>query len=352
MYEEFREEVVNLDNKKDSDQINAFLIANDLLYEPCDYTVRIMDHTGALAGTGSVDGAIIKGVAVGSEFRETVVFAKIVTHLLEYLAGRNIHHVFVFTKPASVQSFKNLGFTEIERAEPLFAVLEYGVKGIKTYQDYLKKNKIHNSGDKVGGIVVNCNPFTLGHRYVIETAAGKCDALYVFVVQEERSTFPFKLRYELIEKGTADLKNVRILKGGDYIISSSTFPSYFLKNESESDIARYQAELDVRIFARHIAPVLHIQTRFVGTEDYCATTAAYNEAMKHVLPEFHIGLEVITRKRLKNDLIISASHVRNALKQDDWDLIKSLVPKTTYDFLKSPYAVPIIKALKAGEGRH
>jgi [citrate (pro-3S)-lyase] ligase len=356
MYDNFNEEVVTLENKYEYAALEKFLLKSNLTFEKCTHAVRITNHKGDIVGTGSVDlnNQIIKGVAVDPYYRETVVFSKIITHLLEYLSSKDIHHCFVFTKPSSVQSFKNLQFREIERAEPLIAVLEYGVGGIQDYKNYLQENKqkLEKTKSEAGSVVVNCNPFTLGHRYLIETAAKKCDELYVFVVEEDLSIFPFDVRFDLIEKGTEDLKNVKVLKGGKYIISSSTFPSYFLKNETETDIAKAQAELDVRIFANQLAPVLNIKKRFVGTEDYCVTTANYNEAMKKVLPGAGIDLEVIERMRLQDDLIISASHVRKAIKEDNLKLVKKLVPESTYKFLQGDVAREIIEKLKSSDSRH
>jgi [citrate (pro-3S)-lyase] ligase len=354
MYDNFTVEEVSLNFDFETSKIQTFLEVNHLIYEqPVDYTIRVIDHSSKIVGTGSVLNNIIKCVAVDPDYRESVVFSKIISHLLEYLAAKTIQHCFVFTKPASVQSFVNLGFTEIERAEPLFALLEYGTHSIQDYKTYLQLNQ-HSSDKpkKVGALVMNCNPFTLGHRYVIEEATKYCDVVYVFVVEEDRSSFPFDVRFDLIQRGVSDLKNVIVLKGGDYIISSSTFPTYFLKNENPGEIERLQTELDVRIFARHIAPTLGITHRFVGTEDYCKTTSFYNHAMENVLPEFGIQLHVINRNKTDDDLIVSASHVRTAIKDDNWELIQQLVPKTTYDFLKSDAAKSLISSIKQSQSRH
>ena len=63
---------------------------------------------------------------------------------------------------------------------------------------------------------MNCNPFTLGHRYLIEQASEKVDHLYVFVVEEDKSFFPFSDRIGLVKKGTADLKNITVKPSGKY----------------------------------------------------------------------------------------------------------------------------------------
>ncbi|MBT3581005.1 [citrate (pro-3S)-lyase] ligase [bacterium] len=350
----FYEETVNLDNPSEYQEIASFLKEQNLSFEPVSYTVRILNEKKVLLGTGSVQGSVIKCLAVHQDYREGQVFAKIVSHLLEYLTLQKIYHCFVFTAPANAESFENLGFKEIEQSQNMITLLERGTPNLQDYKNYLQQNKISLPAkkNKIGVCIVNCNPFTLGHRYLIETAAQKSDYLYVLVVEEDLSVFPFPIRYELIQKGTADLPNVKVLKGDKYVVSTATFPAYFLKNENIGKIQKAQAELDVRIFAHHIASILNINKRFVGTEDYCQTTAAYNQAMQAVLPQYDIDLQIIPRKKTQNDLIISASHVRNALKEENWKLIAKLVPISTLNFLQSPAAKSIINKLKNSHNRH
>ncbi len=76
---------------------------------------------------------------------------------------------------------------------------------------------------------MNCNPFTLGHRYLIETCAEKCDMLIVFVVQEDKSYFLFEDRLSLVQEGCSDLENVCVTGSGEFILSSLTFSEYFCR---------------------------------------------------------------------------------------------------------------------------
>lgn len=178
-----------------------------------------------------------------------------------------------------------------------------------------------------GAIVANCNPFTNGHKYLMETAAALVDTLHVFVVSEDASDFPFSLRYEMVKRGTAHIKNLILHQSGDYMISHSTFPTYFIKDMAKAKDVN--VELDLTLFGKRIAPALDIKKRFVGTEPYCEVTGAYNEAMKRILPRF--GIEVIEIERKGG---ISASKVREAMKNGDINLIKRLVPGSTYDIIK------------------
>ena len=76
---------------------------------------------------------------------------------------------------------------------------------------------------------MNCNPFTKGHLYLIEKASAESDHLFILIVEEDKSVFPFEKRMELVKRGTEHLDNIDVIPGGSYTISSATFPSYFAK---------------------------------------------------------------------------------------------------------------------------
>ena len=183
----------------------------------------------------------------------------------------------------------------------------------------------------VGSVVMNCNPFTLGHYHLINIASQIVDFLYVFVVEEDRSEFLFKDRIELVKKGTSDLKNVKILPSGEFIISTTTFPEYFDKEERQSfglDLSK-----DINIFGKYIAPTFNINIRFVGEEHTDDVTRQYNETMKNLLPKYGVELLEIPRKR-HNGKYISASIVRRLYHEGKFDGLKEYVPRVTYDFLR------------------
>lgn len=185
-------------------------------------------------------------------------------------------------------------------------------------------------GITIGSIVMNCNPFTLGHRYLIEQAAANCDHLIIFVVQEDKSMFPFNDRLKLIMDGTSDLKNITVVPSSEFIISSLTFSDYFNKSEIQDRLI--DASLDVTLFAREIAPCLNISVRFAGEEPYDKVTKQYNDTMRAALPEYGIEFVEIPRKEY-DGIPISASHVRELLKERNFDEIVKIVPKTTLDYL-------------------
>lgn len=184
--------------------------------------------------------------------------------------------------------------------------------------------------DKVGSIVMNCNPFTYGHRYLIEQALKVVDFLIIFVVEENKSVFSFAERFAMVCEGTVDLENVKVVPSGPFILSQTTFPEYFIK-EPDEDIVE-NVENDITIFAEKIAPYLNIHYRFVGEEPDDVVTKEYNLAMKRILPEKGINVIEIPRKEQDNRCI-SASWVRKCLEENDLEEVKRLVPKSTRKIL-------------------
>jgi len=355
---DFRYEFLDKENPFDIKLVSGFLSDQGYDYKPdeVDLTMILYNLNDEIIGTGSFKNQTLKFVVVAPKFRETTAFPLIVSYLSDKVLENN-KHCFVYTKPETSILFQGLGFKEITKAEPLFAVLEFGYETIDDYQDYLRKNKVKTKTDKVAAIVVNCNPFTMGHLYLIEKAASENEVVYLFVVEENLSCFPNEIRNRIIKQGIAHLDNVVMLTTGPYIVSGAIFPNYFLKLESWDDISQKQAEMDVRIFAKFIVPVLGITKRYVGTENYCVITRAYNKAMKQILPQ--VGCEVleITRKALGVDEnnqpnYISASKVRQAIKEDRINEILDFLPEVTKQFLLSTEAKEIIEQIGCANTRH
>jgi [citrate (pro-3S)-lyase] ligase len=184
----------------------------------------------------------------------------------------------------------------------------------------------------IGSIVMNCNPFTCGHEYLVAKALENCDYLYIFLVEEDKSAFPFVHRKAMALSALVGRERVAIVPSGRFILSGATLPEYFIK---DGDIV-LDASNDLTIFATKIAPALGIQKRFVGNEPFCPITRQYNEAMKAILPRH--GIELMEIPRLERDgRAISASEVRGCLKSGDLARIAQIVPPTTYDYLMKHY---------------
>lgn len=203
---------------------------------------------------------------------------------------------------------------------------------MRTYLEEVKKElpAIDFVNQKVGAIVMNCNPFTKGHEYLIETARKEVDTLLIFVLEEDKSYFSFKDRIAMVKLGTENMENVYVLPSGKFMISALTFPEYFLK-EQQQEVVINPAK-DVELFGKFIAPEFNISVRFVGTEPVDNVTNQYNQALKKIMPEY--GIELIEIKRLKNDAgYVSATQVRKNLEENNRDEIEKLVPQTTYEYL-------------------
>jgi hypothetical protein len=199
-------------------------------------------------------------------------------------------------------------------------------------QEYLHTlSKLKISKNNVGSIVMNCNPFTFGHLHLIEYASAQVEDLIIYILEEDRSYFKFEDRMELVKSGVQHLKNVHVLRSGNFIISSSTFPEYFDK-EAKND-AKIDASGDLDVFGSYIAPALNITKRFVGEEPIDMVTAQYNVQMKQILPYYGIAVEEIKRKEYASESVISASVVRKCIENQELEQLKNLVPKTTFEYI-------------------
>lgn len=200
---------------------------------------------------------------------------------------------------------------------------------IEYYKEYVEKYDVHKEPDKqIGAIVMNCNPFTYGHQYLLEYACNQVEILYVFVVEEDQSYFKFEDRLEMVRRGTKNLGKVRVLPSGKYIISKDTFAQYFTKDQVISEVD--DMDYDVHIFGEIVADRLDITCRFVGEEPYDRVTREYNETMKRILPEYGIELIEIPRKKEDGD-VISASKVRKYLEQGNLEAMSKMVPQSTME---------------------
>lgn len=186
-----------------------------------------------------------------------------------------------------------------------------------------------------GAIVMNCNPFTKGHRYLIETASKQVDRLYIFVVEEDKSFFLFKDRFEMVVKGTEDIENVVVVPSGKFIISSYTFPEYFMKDYVKEK--NFDVSMDVETFCRYIAPPLNIKIRFAGEEPFDPVTKNYNENMARILPEHGMKFVEIPRYAIDRKRVINATRVRELLENREFDELKEYVPYSTFEILMKNY---------------
>ena len=334
-------------DKRSLAQIDALLTQEGITRDGnLDYICAMRDEENRVIATGSCFGPTLRCFAVSAGHQGEGLLNEIITHLMEVQLARGNSHLFLYTKTASAKFFESLGFYEIARVEGKLVFMENRRTGFGTYLKNLEGTK---TPGRSAALVMNANPFTLGHQYLVETAAKGCDTLHVFVLSEDASLVPFAVRKELVQAGTAHIPNVVLHDSGPYIISNATFPSYFLKDETA--VIEGHAKLDLAIFTK-IAQSLNVTARYVGEEPTSQVTGLYNEIMARELPKAGIACHIIPRLRSQNTPI-SASTVRLALQQGDWPTLKTLVPPTTYAYFTSPQAAPVVEKIqKAGNVVH
>lgn len=342
-------------------RIEGFLQANGLRYDDVDYYAALVDESSdEIVAGGGLKGGVIKCVAVADGHKGEAVANQIVSHLIAKANAAGNQCVKLFTKPQNRPLFESLSFRFLAEA-PEAILMETGVGGIAKYSEELRakseecncyllagRNSVEVDSAKlsvdtvkwsVGVIVMNCNPFTLGHRYLIERSSELVERLYVVVVREDCSMFSYSERKAMVSQGVKDLGNVVVVDGSDYAVSATTFPTYFLKRIS--DATDTQILLDLDIYLRHIAPALGANVRFVGSEPTDPLTRRYNELMRQQLGDDHI-CEIPRMEKYGS--VVSASRVRRAIEANSlWQAIK-LVPSSTIPYIIAHLATRALQA--------
>lgn len=366
-------------------RIEAFLKRNGLRIDDMNYYAAVLDDDGEMIAGGGLKDDVIKCVAVDDAHKGEAIANTLVSHLISHANQEGYCCIKLFTKPKNRQLFESLSFRLLAEA-PEAILMETGIGGISNtvkalekikeesekYKEYNKECKedskdckenseeckedckeckeeektnlntstsqhLNTTTSPRGVVVMNCNPFTLGHRYLIEQAAKQVKRLYVMVVREDCSLFAYTERKAMVEQGVADIKNVTVIDGSDYAISRATFPTYFLKRLD--DAADTQMLLDLDLFRRHIAPALGATVRFVGTEPTDQLTRRYNQLMHEALKD----VREIDRLA-KDGNAVSASRVRKAMEEGDMNTIRQLVPPTTLPYIIAHLATQALQA--------
>lgn len=365
-------QTLNPTTPRQRQRIEAFLKRNGLRFDDMHYYAAITDDDGEMIAGGGLKGNVIKCVAVDDAHKGEAIANTLISHLISHANEEGHSNVMLFTKPKNRQLFESLSFRLLAEA-PEAVLMETGIGGINNTVEALKKIKEEGEVCKEnnqecrkeektnlnittpqhlnpsapqplttttplrGVVVMNCNPFTLGHRYLIEQAAKQVERLFVMVVREDCSLFAYAERKAMVEQGVAHLKNVTVIDGSEYAISQATFPTYFLKRLD--DAADTQMLLDLDLFRRHIAPALGATVRFVGTEPTDRLTRRYNQLMHEVLADVRE-----TARLEKEGNAVSASRVRKAMEQGDMSTIRQLVPPTTLPYIIAHLATQALQA--------
>ena len=365
-------------------RIEAFLKRNGLRIDDMNYYAAVLDDDGEMIAGGGLKDDVIKCVAVDDAHKGEAIANTLVSHLISHANQEGYGCIKLFTKPKNRQLFESLSFRLLAEA-PEAILMETGIGGISNTVEALKKIKeesekykeynkeckedskeckevgktnlntstpqhlnipylntstpqhLNTTPPRRGVVVMNCNPFTLGHRYLIEQAAKQVERLFVMVVREDCSLFAYAERKAMVEQGVAHLKNVTVIDGSEYAISQATFPTYFLKRLD--DAADTQMLLDLDLFRRHIAPALGATVRFVGTEPTDQLTRRYNQLMHEALKDVRE-----TARLEKDGNAVSASRVRKAMEEGDMNTIRQLVPPTTLPYIIAHLATQALQA--------
>lgn len=379
-------QTLNPTTPRQRQRIEAFLKRNGLRFDDMHYYAAVTDDDGEMIAGGGLKGNVIKCVAVDDAHKGEAIANTLISHLIAHANEEGHSNVKLFTKPKNRQLFESLSFRLLAEA-PEAVLMETGIGGINNMVEQLKKIKeesekykeynkeckedskeckenseeckeeektnlntstsqhlntttpqpLNTTPPRRGVVVMNCNPFTLGHRYLIEQAAKQVERLFVMVVREDCSLFAYAERKAMVEQGVAHLKNVTVIDGSEYAISQATFPTYFLKRLD--DAADTQMLLDLDLFRRHIAPALGATVRFVGTEPTDRLTRRYNQLMHEVLADVR---EIVRLEKEGN--AVSASRVRKAMEQGDMSTIRQLVPPTTLPYIIAHLATQALQA--------
>ena len=312
-------------------QVQALLLGEGLTMDRnLAYTLAAYEPSRRMAGTGSFFRNTLRCLAVRDDLRGEGLLGTLVGHLRDELAQRGVFDVFLYTKAPAARYFEELGFHTLARVDQSVVFMESSATAFDAYLQDVRARFV--DAPRVGAVVMNANPFTLGHQHLAEQASASCDILHLFVVREDVSAFPFLVRDRLVRAGTAHLNNVVYHHTGPYIVSSATFPSYFIQDSEQVTIA--QARVDAAVFGR-IAGALGINRRFVGEEPFSFATRLYNQAMAADPPGYGVAPRVIPRRADADGQPISATRVRGLLKAGDLEGLRLLLPPTTQAYLRS-----------------
>ena len=303
-------------------RVKDFLLSCDLNYEEgIDKTLYIEEDSNILASI-SKEQSTIKCLAVDKKARSDNYASKLVSEMINLMYQEGIYHILVYTKAVYSNLFQSLGFKLIVQTN-LTAILEQGTSDItKTLKDIRfkveSKFDIDITKEKINAVVLNANPFTEGHLHLVEEAIKTCNYLIVFLLEEDKSYYTFKERMTLAYVSLQCHSNVIVLPSSKYIVSSLTFPTYFIK---ERNVRNHEwMATDALIFRDYFMKELNIKYRYVGVETD-EVMKLYNQTLKE-----YLGEKLIEIKRLAS---ISASAVRDLVKNGKIDEALRYIPQAS-----------------------
>ena len=92
-------------------EIQAFLAQRGLTMEgAADFYVALREDDGTIVATGSLEGRVLKYIAVSPAAEGTGAAATVVSELVSYAWREGIGHLFLYTKPENERMFRSNGF--------------------------------------------------------------------------------------------------------------------------------------------------------------------------------------------------------------------------------------------------
>ena len=326
-------------------EIRQLLAACELELEAGVQVFLVCRQGGQLVACAGLEGGIVKCVAVAEAHRGGSLSLALMHELGCLALERGHSHLFLYTRPGNAARFQGCGFHPLVEVPGWATLMENTPAGIQGCVRGLRRQR--REGGRIGCVVLNAKPFTLGHQHLVRSAARACDWLHLFVVGEDASAVPFRDRFSLVRAGVAGIERVTLHPGSRYLISRATFPSYFIKDRCIVETC--DTAVDLLLFRQHLAPALGITHRYVGTEPFCRLTRKYNEDMRTWLEDPALPgppVQVAELPRLEiGGRPVSASEVRRLQAAGDFARMAALVPPATLDLMRERHAATAVAAL-------
>lgn len=317
--------------EEEKERIIEFLSSFDLKLDDDIIKTFYIEENERIIGTVSVSGYIIKDLAVSKDSQGENIASQLISHVINYFASNLIYTYQVFTKTEYKNLFLSLNFHLLVETDRL-VMLEGGVHNIDNALDDIRRQlnvrfaPINENSD-IGCVVINGNPLTIGHEYLVSRVTKKHSMVIVFIVEEDKSLFTFKERLGMAYLTFHKYDNVLVIPSSKYIVSSLTFPTYFLKSD---EVNEEMAMIDGLIFRDYFMKKLFIKKRYFGSEINCKMSS-YNEILKSILGN---KMEIISRLEINKE-IVSASTVRLLLKKNKVEEALKFIPNECHFIIRN-----------------
>ena len=197
MMDEYFAVPISPSNKRAMAQMDALLAREGIERDRnLTYSAAIYDDDGQMIATGSLFENTLRCLAVDGAHRGEGLMAVIVAHLVQAQIERGHTHLFLYTKVDSAKFFAPLGFTEIARVDGRLVFMENRRDG---FSRYLKSLAPYAGERPSAALVMNANPFTLGHEALVARAAKENERVVLFVLSEDRSLVPYSDRMAMVK---------------------------------------------------------------------------------------------------------------------------------------------------------